>query len=138
MHFISTYCILRRCIKGTASAVFVIQYLCSLRYLLCAYTYNKLLMAWEGVLYVEYSTQDRVLRTIQHSASPRAVLFSRPRCTYGGPEGSSDFHATHAPPLHIHAHFHWTLPSYVRTSIALFHPTRADKPGNEATALPSG
>ena len=49
------------------------RYLCSLRYILCIYAYNKL-MAWEGVLYADYSTQDRVSRTIQHSASPCAVL----------------------------------------------------------------
>ena len=75
-----SYCILRWRIKGSASAVFVIQHrkavLCSLRYLLCTYAYNKLLMAWEGVLYAEYSTRDRVSRTIQHSALPRSVLFS--------------------------------------------------------------
>ena len=40
---------------------------------LCTYAYNKLLMAWERVLCVDYSTRDRVSRTIQHSASPRPV-----------------------------------------------------------------
>ena len=51
------------------------RYLCSLRYILCTYAYNKLLMAWEGVLYAEYSTRDRVSRTIQDEAKPSAVLF---------------------------------------------------------------
>ena len=37
------------------------RYLCSLRYLLCTYVYNKLLVAWEGVLYAEYSTRGQGL-----------------------------------------------------------------------------
>ena len=59
----TTYCILRGRIKGMhAPPVLYLsystgrRYLCSLLYLLCTYAYNRLLMAWEGVLYTEYST----------------------------------------------------------------------------------
>ena len=45
------------------------RYLCSLRYLLCTYAYNKLLMGWEGVLYAEYSMRGGVERTIQQEAN---------------------------------------------------------------------
>ena len=41
------------------------RYFCSLRYLLCTYAYNKLLMAREGVLYAEYSTPSRAITITQ-------------------------------------------------------------------------
>ena len=52
------------------------------RYLLCTYmyAYNKLLMAWEGVLYVEYSTRGGVERIIhvyqQEPSAAHGLLIS--------------------------------------------------------------
>ena len=37
-----------------------------------------IVIAWEEVLYAEYSTRGGIKRTIQNEAKPSAVLFSRP------------------------------------------------------------
>ena len=58
--------------KGTARAIYAILH--------CGQLGNiyVIVIAWEGVLYAEYSTRGWVERTIQDEAKPIAVLFSRP------------------------------------------------------------
>ena len=71
------YCILRGRIKGTASAIFVIQHRKTVPVFLAIpfmHAISYLIMAREGVLYTEYSTRGTGSRE-QYSTQLRLVLY---------------------------------------------------------------